>query len=72
MRFNDGQTIDLKALAKNAPPDYSLIDESGNRYYFNVCRNTIMTCNGRDDNVALQFNSEGRCIANLGKVPLWP
>ena len=48
-----GYSADLKSLAKNAPPDYSIMDEKGNKYYFNVCRNTIMTCNGYDDAIAI-------------------
>ena len=48
-----GYSADIKGLAKNAPPDYSIIDEQGNKYYFNVCRNTIITCNGYDDAIAL-------------------
>lgn len=49
----DGYTADMKALAKNAPPDYSFMDAQGFKYYFNVCRNTIMTCGGRDDAIAV-------------------
>lgn len=69
LKFYDGFKADLKSLVKDSPPDYSIIDEEGNRYYFNVCRNTIMTCNGRDDNIAVKFNKEGRCVAALGKLP---
>lgn len=43
-------------MAKNAPPDYMFTDDRGYTYFFNVCRNAIMTCNGRDDAVAMQYN----------------
>ena len=49
----DNYTIDLHPLAKSAPPDYTFEDSKGYTYFFNVCRNTIMTCNGRDEGVAL-------------------
>jgi hypothetical protein len=53
----DGQTIDIKGLARDAAPDYSVIGSNGFKYFFNVCRNTIMTCNGYDDAVAVQFGT---------------
>jgi hypothetical protein len=55
LKLPDGYKADIKALAKNSPPDYSFTDDQGFKYYFNVCRNTIMTCGGRDDGVAIQY-----------------
>ncbi len=49
----DGYKADVKGLAKSSPPDYSYTDSKGFRYFFNVCRNTLMTCNGRDDGIAI-------------------
>ena len=49
----DGYHADIKSLAKNSPPDYTIVDDNGYKYFFNICRNTIMTCNGRDDGIAL-------------------
>jgi hypothetical protein len=62
----NGLTVDLKSLAKDTPPDYSIMDNEGNKYYFNVCRNTIMTCNGYDDAIALQYNA-GKFTLKLHK-----
>ena len=53
LKLPDGNKFDLKSLAKSSPPDYSFTDNKGFKYYFNVCRNTIMTCNGRDDGIAI-------------------
>jgi hypothetical protein len=53
MTLPDGYKVDMKGLAKNAPPDYTFVDAKGFKYYFNVCRNTIMTCSGRDDGIAV-------------------
>jgi hypothetical protein len=53
MKMPDGYRVNMKSLAKNAPPDYTYVDLKGNKYYFNVCRNTIMTCKGRDDGIAV-------------------
>jgi hypothetical protein len=53
MKLPDGSVVDIKGLAKNAPPDYSYTDAQGFKYFFNVCRNTIMTCAGRDDGIAI-------------------
>ena len=50
----DGYTISLQNLAKNSPPDYEYRDhERGYIFFFNVCRNTLLTCNGRDDAIAI-------------------
>jgi hypothetical protein len=41
----DGKVIDIRTLSKNAPPDYTFIDNNAQfKYFFNVCRNTHMTC----------------------------
>lgn len=53
LKLPDGNSIDIKGLAKNSPPDYSYIDSNGNKYFFNICRNTIITCKGWDDGVAV-------------------
>ncbi len=53
LRLPDGYTTSLHSLAKNAPPDYMFTDKRGYTYFFNVCRNAIMTCNGRDDTIAI-------------------
>ena len=55
LKMPDGYLADMKSLAKDAPPDYSWMDAQGFKYYFNVCRNTIITCNGRDDAIAVQY-----------------
>lgn len=56
MTLPDGYSVDMKSLAKNSPPDYTYTDNKGFKYFFNVCRNTIMTCAGRDDGIAIQYN----------------
>lgn len=66
----DGYTMNLKSLAKNSPPDYMFTDNNGYTYFFNVCRNTIMTCNGRDDAIAIQYNKEGKCVSILSKIAM--
>ena len=53
LKLPDGKKIDIRDLAKDAPPDYSVVGPNGFKYFFNVCRNTIMTCNGYDDAVAV-------------------
>ena len=53
IKMPDGYTVDMKSLARNAPPDYTFVDPVGHKYFFNVCRNTLMTCNGRDDGIAI-------------------
>ena len=65
MQLPDGRIIDIKGLAKNAPPDYSFTDDKGFKYFFNVCRNTIMTCAGRDDGIAIQFGT-GKLYSMIG------
>ncbi|TNV76523.1 hypothetical protein FGO68_gene15890 [Halteria grandinella] len=65
----DEKVIDIKALAKNAPPDYTFIDEKGFKYFFNVCRNTHMTCQGWDDGIAVQYGQDGKCVGVLGRAP---
>ena len=55
LKLQDGTKIDVKSLAKNSPPDYSYTDSKGYKYFFNVCRNTMMTCKGWDDNVAVMY-----------------
>jgi hypothetical protein len=77
LKMPDSYSINLHSLAKNAPPDYTYEDSRGFVYIFNICRNTIMTCNGKDESLALQyfcmfsiysFNSiEGQCTSELGK-----
>eukprot|EP00347_Sterkiella_histriomuscorum_P003155 403365383 len=71
LKMPDGYTADMKSLAKDAPPDYSWMDAQGFKYYFNVCRNTIMTCGGRDDGIAIQYAPNGKCTALLGKIPMY-
>ena len=54
LKFGDGYFISLHELARNAPPDYFYTDPvTGYQYFFNVCRNTLMTCSGRDDQIAM-------------------
>lgn len=57
LKLPDGKVIDIRDLARDAPPDYSVVGPKGFKYFFNVCRNTIMTCNGYDDAVAVQYGT---------------
>lgn len=57
VKLPDGMRANIKGLANNAPPDYSYTDNRGYKYYFNICRNTLQTCNGRDDGIAVQYGT---------------
>ena len=58
LKFGDGYFVQLHDLSKNIPPDYSYYDPvSGFQYFFNVCRNALMTCEGKDDGIVVQFNN---------------
>lgn len=57
MTLPDGKVIEIKGLAKDSPPDYIFTDDNGFKYFFNVCRNTHMTCKGWDDAIAVQYGS---------------
>ena len=57
LKLPDGKTIDIRGLAREGPPDYTVVGSNGFKYFFNICRNTIMTCNGFDDAVAVQYGT---------------
>jgi len=56
LKMPSGQAVSLAHLARDSPPDYSF-KKGEFTYFFNVCRNTIKTCKGHDDNIAIQFDS---------------
>lgn len=59
--------VSLTKLVRHRPPDYIYQKEnSADKYFFNMCHPTIMTCNGEEDALVAQFN-EGECKKVLAR-----
>ena len=66
-KLKNNGAVSMKTVMRNDAPDY-LFSTRDFEYMANVCRPTIMYCNGRDDAVALQYDKNtGRCIGALGR-----
>jgi len=63
----DGQTVDLKEMRLESPPDYRVFGLSGFLYVANICGEAFMTCNGDATGVASQWIGFNSCIAVLAR-----
>jgi hypothetical protein len=63
----DGQTVDLKEMRLESPPDYRVFGLSGFLYVANICGEAFLTCNGDATGVASQWIGFNNCISVLGR-----
>lgn len=63
----DGQTVDLKEMRLEAPPDYRVFGLTGFLYVANICGEAFMTCNGDATGVASQWIGFNTCISVLAR-----
>ena len=63
----DGQTVDLKDMRLEVPPDYRVFGLSGFLYVANICGEAFMTCNGDATGVASQWIGFNNCVAVLAR-----